>query len=571
MRSRDLRAVSVLSLFGATLLGVSGLATTARGEVTTLPINRCLSRKINAVGKSLAARTACFAKEAATGIAVPACHQAASDKFTGGAAPTNGAFSKIEVAYPVGSLTACLTFDDQDSMETGLVDYAASVPSATGSAIGKCDAAKIRCVGKYVNAVARCAAKAAIKTGVIDAACTSVAAGKLANGATGCLDLAALGADCSNSGSQAPVLRADADAFLQASLCALDSGNAGCPMPAPEALSLAVVSVESTGPGQTPQLVFTVLENDLPVDILAQPLARLVLTIAGPTTDYATYWQHTIQGSGSVGTLAVDAAGFRYTLPAPMPADATGSYAFGLEGYIEPEGPGGPRYASRNPVVFGAVTDPAPVPRRLVATDAKCDSCHGSLTAHGGTRRSVDYCALCHNPNKVNDQRVARFENGSINAMSESMSFLMHRIHMGTRLTQPFVVGGFPSPTKANPAGTPIDYNLIVYPGDVRDCKDCHMAGTYRLPLASDLLPVVEWTTLQCVEDPVADADDYCDARVVTQQRSIAAETAACIGCHDLPVTSAHAETMTTADGVATCSVCHGPGRSSDAEIYHGQ
>ena len=102
-------------------------------------------------------------------------------------------------------------------------DYAASVPVATGSALGVCDAAKIKCVGKYVTAVLKCDSKAAGKTGTIDTKCTGKAVDKLANGAGGCLDKAAQHAGCTNAGNQAVVLEGAADQFVQDTVVALAS------------------------------------------------------------------------------------------------------------------------------------------------------------------------------------------------------------------------------------------------------------------------------------------------------------------------------------------------------------
>jgi hypothetical protein len=201
--------------------------TTAHAGVASLSINKCLAGKIKGVGKSLSARTGCFNKEASKGIANPSCHQKASDKFTGAGIPLKGVFPKLEAKY------SCLTFDDKGAFETALTDYAASIPVATGSAPGKCDAAKIKCVGKYVAAVMSCDAKAAGKTGTIDTSCTGKAVGKLANGVAGCLDKAATGADCSTAGSQAVALQEAANQFIQDALCALDPANVECPTPTP--------------------------------------------------------------------------------------------------------------------------------------------------------------------------------------------------------------------------------------------------------------------------------------------------------------------------------------------------
>ena len=86
-------------------------------------------------------------------------------------------------------------------------------------------------------------------------------------------------------------------------------------------LDIALSGVEKTAPGEPPEIVFAVTRDGMPVDILATPLNRLSVTVAGPTTDYAEYWQYTVQGSGATGALAAEGPGtFRYTFPAPMPA-----------------------------------------------------------------------------------------------------------------------------------------------------------------------------------------------------------------------------------------------------------
>src|SRR5262245_31940309 len=92
---RDAAAFAVLLSFGMTLIGSA-----ARADVTTVTVNKCLAGKIKGVGKSLAARTGCFSKEASKGIADPSCHQKASDKFTGGTNPAKGVFAKLEGKYP---------------------------------------------------------------------------------------------------------------------------------------------------------------------------------------------------------------------------------------------------------------------------------------------------------------------------------------------------------------------------------------------------------------------------------------------------------------------------------------
>jgi OmcA/MtrC family decaheme c-type cytochrome len=337
--------------------------------------------------------------------------------------------------------------------------------------------------------------------------------------------------------------------------------------PASPTLTLSIASVEGTAPGQTPQVVFGVQENGAALDLLGSPLPYLAVTLAGPTTDYASSTTFTIQGAGATGTLAADGGAYRYTFPAPIPAGATGTYAFGLEGYLQPGGAGTPQFAAENPIAFSAVTDAAPVPRRTVVALSQCNACHDQFAAHGGERREVQYCSFCHNPNAVDQAGVARFEGATVTAQSLDLPVLIHRIHMGNALTQPYVVGGEPEPTPANPAGTPLDFAAVLYPGDRKACWACHAGATYTLPLPADLLPSV--TEVMDCADPTANPTQYCDEFAVASTTSTPPTTAACTGCHDAPYVVAHAETNTAPGGVEACATCHGPGAAYDVQGVH--
>jgi OmcA/MtrC family decaheme c-type cytochrome len=333
-------------------------------------------------------------------------------------------------------------------------------------------------------------------------------------------------------------------------------------------LAFAITSVTNTAPGQTPQMVFTVQENGMPLDILGTPLPRLAVTVAGPTTDYASFWQETIQGTGAGGALAAVPGmpgTFSYTFAAPMPVTATGSYAFGLEGYVLSST--GAEIGALNPVFFAAVTDPAPVPRRTVVDVTHCNYCHFELSAHGGSRKEAQYCSFCHNPNKANDQRVARFEVPSTTASSVDFKVFIHKIHRGDDLTQqPYVLGGYPGPTTANPGGTPMDFGTVRFPGELKSCPTCHAGPTYFLPLGANVQPSLS-EVLAC-NDPNPNPAAYCQNRVVSQQVLTPPTTAVCTACHDAPYVAAHAGTNTW-NGVEACATCHGPGSPWDVQLVH--
>ena len=342
-------------------------------------------------------------------------------------------------------------------------------------------------------------------------------------------------------------------------------------LPTSPALELAIQNVTGTIPGGTPEVTFSVTVDAGPRDILTSPLSRLALVVAGPTVDYAGVKTATIQGSGAAGTLtAVDAASgvFRYTAPATvLPADASGTYAFSLEGYLQPD-PSGPRFAALEPVAYSAVTDATALPRRQIVDIARCNRCHRELAAHGGQRKNPQACVLCHNANNTNDERVSRVEGETIFVPSVHFKHMIHRLHMGEELSQPYILYGFPAPSPTSPLGTPILFSELRFPGRQQDCGTCHLEGTFQLPLPAGLLPTRE-EELTCTEDPAADGDAFCDTRAVTDTFLLPPVTAACNSCHDSVSAAAHAMVNTTAAGAESCATCHGAQREFAVERAH--
>ncbi|MFO0725378.1 MAG: OmcA/MtrC family decaheme c-type cytochrome [Myxococcota bacterium] len=336
---------------------------------------------------------------------------------------------------------------------------------------------------------------------------------------------------------------------------------------------VTVRSISDTGPGQTPTVVFRTTVSGLPRDLTTTPLTSLRATIAGPNQDFGRYWQATIQGTGAAGTLsAVNAADgvFQYVFPssAAMPADAAGSYTLALEATLQANATA-PRFANFPDLVPFAVTDASAIPRRSVVDGAKCNSCHFQLGAHGGSRQNGAYCALCHNPNNINDERMSRIE-GEVLVRSVDAKMMIHRIHRGEELTEDYVLGGFPAPTRANPTGTPVSFRELRYPGVQGDCSQCHQANTWVLPLPRGRLPSRD-EVRDCTEPPGLDADNYCNAGLWVSSSTITYQptAAACLGCHDSPGAQAHTEVNTTLAGQEACDVCHGPGKDEDVSAVH--
>jgi len=306
-----------------------------------------------------------------------------------------------------------------------------------------------------------------------------------------------------------------------------------------------IVSVGNTNPGQHPTAVFAIRNGDgTPVD--GTKLSTFAPILGGPTTSYATSYRENALSSSSYDAASGTTA---YTFQHTIPADATGTWTVSADLYrnvslqrADGQPPIAFREAAFNPIHNAAVTDPTPVPRRMVVDVHLCDSCHDRLAAHGDQRLNPQECVICHNPlANDSDQRPAS-ENPP-----ESISFqrLIHRIHSGENLTQDFTVFGF--------GGTPHNFNEVRFPADRRDCANCHVDATYTIPLAAGIDPVITLRDYFSPQGPVA---------------------AACLGCHDDASTAAHAYLNTTTlrgQLVEACATCHGRGAEFDVAKVHAR
>ncbi len=238
------------ALFGAALIVLLAFGAPAHAYLSSLTVEKCLAGKVKLVGKGAAAYANCHSKNTAKpdpgsfGI----CVAKASAKITNG-------FGKLDSKYP-----GCTGgTGDGGARDMDTATYADDANTEVGTAAGKCDAAKQKCVGKYVAAIMGCYAKAAGKTGFVDNAppgCTYKAGLKLTNPPKGCLDKAAAQGDCTNAGDQSSALQPAAEAFSLAQSCALDPGNPGC-VPTPTPTSTATVVPTATAATPTPTATAT--------------------------------------------------------------------------------------------------------------------------------------------------------------------------------------------------------------------------------------------------------------------------------------------------------------------------
>jgi OmcA/MtrC family decaheme c-type cytochrome len=297
-------------------------------------------------------------------------------------------------------------------------------------------------------------------------------------------------------------------------------------------LHVQILQVTNASPGSKPQVWFTVTDNGgSPVD--ASKLDRLMLAIAGPTSDYATEppWQEDARKA------AAGSSAYTYTFTGAIPAGTSGTWAVGAEAFrlVTISGPlAGQSFAVResafNAVSYFSVDGSDIVPRRKVVDLNNCNTCHKQLAIHGGARQNAEYCYLCHNPNHGDGQ-----------SPPETVNFptMVHRIHMGVALDQPYAAGGT----------TGTDFTGTRFSGDPRNCAKCHVNNSYLLPLPDGLIPTKAPRFFYSPMQPTA---------------------AACLGCHNGEDAATHAYVMTTPLG-ESCAVCHQEGADFAVTKMHAQ
>ena len=319
---------------------------------------------------------------------------------------------------------------------------------------------------------------------------------------------------------------------------------------------------------QTPLVSFRVTDNSGTPITDFSGFNRLAFVLAGPTDDYESLAVNVAVGGGASGTLTgPDGNGqFQYRLPAPLPEDASGTWAIGAEARRSVMvGGRSVNEAAVNPVVTFSTDDSAPLIRREVVGNDNCVACHGEFSRgfsiHGNLRNQVEFCVMCHNANESDHARRSRDpEAVAAGASNETIDFkvMIHKIHRGENLAQhPYLLYGF-GPAPAN--FSVHDFSHVMYPGDLRNCDTCHVAGSYTIP------PFPRAGTL----GSLVTAIDPLDGSEVELAR-LGPVTSACTSCHDSDASLAHAETQTAAGGNESCGVCHGENRSHPVPALHAR
>lgn len=307
---------------------------------------------------------------------------------------------------------------------------------------------------------------------------------------------------------------------------------------------LDILNITGGEPGKSPVVTF-VVKNKKGEALDASKLANLRLVVAWPTTDYKDAIEEDARKAKPIGDGI-----YTYKFKHVIPDDATGSDAIGIQGFalVDLQKPNGDiikaqRDVSTNVVKYFPITDKEPVARRKAVKIENCNVCHLRLATHGEMRNNTEFCVMCHNPSHT-DEDKRKAANGPMPPQNVHYKRLIHRIHTGANLGEPFIVYGG---TPAKPG--PLDFSDIRFPGDRRNCVKCHVPGANEPPLPAGLLPT-----------SIPQADD--------SMKALQPITSACIGCHTAEPTKLHMET-TTSNGHESCVTCHGVGRAFAVSKVH--
>lgn len=174
----------------------------------------------------------------------------------------------------------------------------------------------------------------------------------------------------------------------------------------------------------------------------------------------ATANQAGADSGGTTDTVAVGEYIYTFKTKVPKTYDATVTHTVGA-------------YGSRNLTEFdlGTYYDDAvfnfvpngskvTVVRDVIRTQS-CNNCHDQMAFHGGSRRSMELCVLCHTPQTVDP------DTGN----SVDMAVFIHKIHAGSSL--PSVKAGKPYQIIGHGQSVS-DYSDVVFPADIRSCATCH-------------------------------------------------------------------------------------------------
>ena len=335
-------------------------------------------------------------------------------------------------------------------------------------------------------------------------------------------------------------------------------------------VNVAILKIDNGVAGKAPSVTFTIRDNSgagIPMSAMQGGNNRMALVMAGPTSDYGyTSFGSDVVTPGYVSENPVPSANCSgdgtcmYTFKHTVPANATGTYAIGIEarrnlvllpGTTKQQTT---EYGAINKVMYFSVDGSKVAPRRQVVDVSKCNGCHSFLSLHGENRNQIEMCVLCHNPSE-ND--LAYKNSAQVPAdktsppQSVNFALMIHKIHTGEKMQTEFNT----SYTIVGYGGSHNDFSDVRYPamgptgtvGDTAKCDMCHVNNSE--------------TVFPIGKNPVADTQGKLNPAPAT--------TSACTACHQNTSALAHSVAQTDPRFGESCDVCHASGAEFDVQKMH--
>ncbi len=237
-------------------------------------------------------------------------------------------------------------------------------------------------------------------------------------------------------------------------------------------------------------------------------------TSAATGTVLGTIQQPGADSGGSVTSVAPGQYTYTFHTAAPSGFDATATHTIGI-------------YGSRNVTAYGLPTEYASATYNFVPNGsnvtqvhdiietASCNACHDQLSAHGGSRRGMNMCVLCHTPQATDPNT----------GLTLDAKVFFHKLHMGASL--PSVVAGGQYIPAINSHGT-FNYSTVVFPadpGDPRRCEVCHSQTTKAVQATAFLTNPTRAACGSC-------HDNINFATGANHSGGIQTDDAQCANCH---------------------------------------
>src|SRR5580658_6702504 len=125
------------------------------------------------------------------------------------------------------------------------------------------------------------------------------------------------------------------------------------------------------------------------------------------------------------------------------------------------------------------------VTTRDVIRTVSCDRCHDQLSAHGGSRRGISLCVMCHQPQNIDPNTGNLLD----------LKVMAHKIHMGSSL--PSVIAGTPYQIIGY-MNSVNDFSAVVDPAMAQRCTVCHSQTTGAAQATAYLLKPTRTTCGSC-------------------------------------------------------------------------